>query len=72
MKHLKVYGLSILMSGLFLTACNNNQQESTDEVTPPPVEKDAVSRYNINEPDKSVLKLDSTTVDSTQIDTIRK
>ncbi len=70
MKNMMKYGFAFLFSSLLLTACNSNDPKEGEETTPSPVEKDDISRYNINEPDKSVLKLDSTTVDTARIDTV--
>ncbi|MVZ60471.1 hypothetical protein [Sphingobacterium humi] len=73
MNTIKIYTLGLLFSGMFLLSCNSSNSEGdANEATPPPVEEGDVSRYNINQPDESVLKLDSTTVDSTKIDTLKK
>ncbi|MVZ67088.1 hypothetical protein GQF61_14595 [Sphingobacterium sp. DK4209] len=70
MKNFNKYGFTFLLSSMLFAACNSNNPKEGEETTPSPVEKDDVSRYNINEPDKSVLKLDSTTVDTARIDTV--
>lgn len=70
--------LQFIITGLFamglMTAmsCNNSQKDTTGEdveALPDPTEGGDAERYNINAPDEQVIKLDSTAMDSTAVDT---
>ncbi len=53
---------------LFATSCNSNQKTEGEGTDLTPVEGNDPTRYNLNEPDKDLIDLDSSKMDSTIID----